>query len=52
MQYRNSLGDDDSPQNTGCRRQRRAAAQVENELGQYLNEPPVSENLYNGNFTA
>jgi hypothetical protein len=52
MQYRNSLGDDDSPQNTGRRRQRRAAAQVKNELDQYLSEPSVSENLYNGDFMA
>jgi hypothetical protein len=52
MQYRNSLGDDDNPQNTGRRRQRRAAAQIKNELDQYLNEPPVSKNLYNGDFMA
>jgi hypothetical protein len=52
MQYRNSLEDNDSPQNTSRRRQRRAAAQVEDELDQYLSEPPVLKNLYNGDFMA
>jgi hypothetical protein len=39
MQYRNSLGDNDSPQNTGRRRQRRAAAQVEDELDRVAHLP-------------
>jgi hypothetical protein len=48
MQYRNSLGDDDKPRNSRRRRQHKATTQANNELDKYLNEPPVTENLYNG----
>jgi hypothetical protein len=52
MQYRNSLGDDDKLRNTSRRRQPRAATQAEDELDKYLSEPPVPEDLYNGDSMA
>jgi hypothetical protein len=52
MQYRNSLGTDDQPQNSGRRRRHRVTMPIEDELDKFFNEPPIPETLYNGDSMA
>jgi hypothetical protein len=52
LQFRNSLGNIDHPENNDRRRRRPDPMQIQNELDQYLSEPQVLESLHNGDPMA